>query len=93
MDFRALVQAMSAETYQRLVESVSTKRWADGQLMSDEQHEHAMQLVLAYQSQVLKSTEPFTVGANGEMVLRSKAELKAELQPTPAIARFTHDDI
>ena len=58
MDFRALVQAMTPATYEKMAAAASTGRWADGQ-----------------------------------MVLRSKAELKAEMSTTSSIARFSHDDL
>lgn len=93
MDFNLLVQAMSPETYEKLAESVATGRWADGNLMSEVQREHSLQLVMAYQSQVLKSEEIFTIGANGEMVHKSKAELKKQFDTQPSIARFSHDDL
>jgi uncharacterized protein len=101
MDFNALVAAMSAETYQNLVECVATKRWADGTLMSDAQHAHSMQLVMAYQAKILRSDEPFTIGADGQMVVKSKTEMKKQFAgaaaTTPvamdAIARFSHDDL
>lgn len=97
MDFHSLVAAMTDETYQKLVEAVATRRWADGQLLSEQQHAQTMQLVMAYQAKVLRSTEPFTIGADGQMVIRSKTEMKQQLQ-TPAasadaIARFSHDDL
>ncbi|MFN6970818.1 MAG: YeaC family protein [Rheinheimera sp.] len=79
MDFYSLVSAMSADTYQKLVEAVATKRWADGTLLSDEQHAQSMQLVMAYQAKVLRSDEPFTIGIDGQMVVKSKAEMKQQL--------------
>jgi uncharacterized protein YeaC (DUF1315 family) len=101
MDFHSLVAAMSDETYQKLVDAVATKRWADGQLLSDSQHAQTMQLVMAYQAKVLRSEEPFTIGADGQMVIKSKAEMKQQLpvnsavaaEPLDTIARFTHDDL
>lgn len=79
MDFYSLVSAMSADTYQNLVEAVATKRWADGTLLSEQQHAHSMQLVMAYQARILRSDEPFTIGTNGQMVVKSKAEMKQQL--------------
>ncbi len=79
MDFFSLVSAMSADTYQKLVDAVATKRWADGTLLSDEQHAQSMQLVMAYQAKVLCSDEPFTIGIDGQMVVKSKAEMKQKL--------------
>lgn len=93
MDFTSLVQAMTPETYQALAEAVSTGRWADGNLMNDAQRAHSLQLVMAYQSQVLKSDELFTIGGDGQMVYKSKAELKKQFDTQPSIARFSHDDL
>lgn len=84
MDFYSLVSAMSADTYQKLVEAVATKRWADGTLLSDEQHAQTMQLVMAYQAKVLRSDEPFTIGTDGQMVVKSKTEMKQQLDAATA---------
>jgi uncharacterized protein len=93
MDFNALVQAMSAETYEKLADAVATGRWADGNLMGEAQRAHSLQLIMAYQAQVLKSEELFTIGGNGQMVHKSKAELKKQFDTQPSIARFSHDDL
>lgn len=93
MNFNALVQAMTPDTYEKLAEAVATGRWADGNLLSEAQRQHSLQLVMAYQAQVLKSEELFTIGADGQMVHKSKAELKKQFETQPSIARFTHDDL
>ncbi len=93
MDFKALVMAMSPDTYQSLLERVATGRWADGVTMSDTQKSYTQQLVMAYQAYVLKSTEPYTIGADGQMVVKSKAEMKKQFPQDSSIARFAHDDL
>lgn len=93
MNFTALVQAMTPDTYEKLAEAVATGRWADGNPMTDTQREHSLQLVMAYQAQVLKSQELFTIGADGQMIQKSKAELKKQFETQPSIARFSHDDL
>ena len=93
MNFNALVQAMTPDTYDKLSEAVATGRWADGNPMSEAQRAHSLQLVMAYQAQVLKSDELFTIGADGQMVYKSKAELKKQFETQPSIARFSHDDL
>ncbi len=87
MDFNSLVSAMSADTYQNLVDAVATKRWADGTLLSDQQHAHSMQLVMAYQAKILRSDEPFTIGTDGQMVVKSKAEMKQQLDAASALPK------
>lgn len=93
MDFNSLVAAMAPETYQKLVDSVATGRWADGSPLNEQQRAQSMQLVMAYQSQILKSDELFTIGADGQMVHKSKAELKKQFTAESSIARFSHDDL
>jgi uncharacterized protein len=93
MNFNALVQAMTPDTYEKLAEAVATGRWADGNVMTATQRADSLQLVMAYQAQVLKSEELFTIGADGQMVYKSKAELKKQFDTQPAIARFSHDDL
>ncbi|MCC5451699.1 MULTISPECIES: YeaC family protein [Gammaproteobacteria] len=93
MDFTAMVSAMAPDTYNKLAEAVATGRWADGTPLSAEQKEQTLQLVLAYQSKVLKSQDIFTVGPDGQIVHKSKAELKKQFSDPAAIARFSHDDL
>ena len=93
MDFNSLVAAMAPETYQKLADAVATGRWADGSLLNEQQRAQSMQLVMAYQSQILKSDELFTIGADGQMVYKSKAELKKQFAAESSIARFWHDDL
>ena len=93
MDFNALVSAMTPDTYEKLAQAAETGRWADGTPLSDEQKAHTLQLVMAYQAKVLKSDEIFTVGADGQIVHKSKAELKKQFSDPVAIVRFSHDDL
>lgn len=93
MDFKALVLAMSPDTYQSLLDRVATGRWADGVALSDAEKAQTQQLVMAYQAYVLKSTEPYTIGADGQMVVKSKAEMKKQFSQDSSIARFAHDDL
>ena len=88
-----MVSAMSADTYEKLLDAVGTGRWADGTPLNTQQQEQTMQLVMAYQAQVLQSDELFTIGADGQMVHKSKAELKKQFETQPSIARFSHDDL
>ncbi|WP_337840101.1 DUF1315 family protein [Rheinheimera sp.] len=92
MDFRALVSSLSPDAYQSLLDAIATGRWADGVALSDAQKDQTHQLVMAYQAYVLKSDEPYTIGPDGQMVVKSKAQMKKELSPD-SIARFNHDDL
>ncbi|RDV26140.1 DUF1315 family protein [Alteromonas aestuariivivens] len=95
MNIEQLLAAMTPEVYERLKLAVETGKWLDGSPLSEEQKAHCLQAVFLYQSKIAKSTEHMTVGEDGQIVHKSKRELKAELNPTGSqstIARFKQDD-
>ena len=93
MSIEKLLASVTPEVYENLKYAVETGKWQNGQKLTDKQREDSLQLVLAYQSKIEKSTEHFTVGADGEMVMKSKRELKKEFLRETDIARFDQDDI
>jgi len=92
MNVEQLVQSMTEETYNRLKLAVETGKWPNGDRLSPEQLENSLQMVMLYQSQVLQSDEHFTVGADGEIVTKSREQLKQQFSQQPSIARFKQDD-
>lgn len=92
MNVEQLVQSMTEETYNRLKLAVETGKWPNGDRLSSEQLENSLQMVMLYQSQVLQSDEHFTVGADGEIVTKSREQLKQQFSQQPSIARFKQDD-
>jgi len=92
MNVEQLVQSMTEETYNRLKLAVETGKWPNGDRLSPEQLESSLQMVMLYQSQVLQSDEHFTVGADGEIVTKSREQLKQQFSQQPSIARFKQDD-
>lgn len=93
MDIDKLVHSLPRETYERLLTAVETGRWPDGNLVTEEQRENSMQLVMLYQAKVLQSEEHMTVGKEGEIVQKSRSELQQDFASQPTIARFKQDDI
>lgn len=93
MNLEQMLQAVTPEVYENLKYAVETGKWQNGQKLTDKQREDSLQLVMAYQAKVEKSTEHFTIGADGQMVMKSKRELKKEFLPATDIARFDQDDI
>lgn len=95
MNIDALLSVMTPEIYQRLRTAAETGKWADGNSLNDEQRESCLQAVLMYQAKIERSNEHMTVNAAGEIVHKTKSQLRAELQSTDGhtIARFTQDDI
>ncbi len=92
MNIDALVSVMSPDIYEKLEQCVATGKWFDGQPLSEAQREQCMQAVMYYQAKVLKSDQHMTVGEKGEIVHKSRQELKAELAQKDSIARFKTDD-
>lgn len=93
MNIEQLVNSLTPEVFARLEYGASTGKWPDGTPLTDSQKEQTVQLVMLYQAKVAKSNEQFTIGEDGQMVQKSKAELKKEFSPQNEIARFAQDDI
>ncbi|MDN3651519.1 DUF1315 family protein [Thalassotalea ponticola] len=99
MDLSNVVENMTSDMYERLKHAAETGRWPNGTVVEQSQRESALQLSMAYQAKHLNSDEMLTVGQNGEIVHKSKAELRAQFKkPSNAsdnninaddIARFT----
>lgn len=91
MQFDDLLATITPQIYQRLVSAVELGKWPDGVALSAEQKANSIQLVMAYQAKYCPSEEAFRVGADGQLVTRSKAEMKASLTPPEAatIATFS----
>ena len=91
MQYDDVLRAMTPEIYERMREAVETGRWPDDQKLTPAQLENAMELVMVYQAKRLEQDEHFTVAPSGELVMKSKGDLKAELRlrAGPDIARFS----
>lgn len=95
MNIDVLLQAMTPAVYEKIRQAVETGKWLDGNPLTEDQKESCMQAVMLYQAKIQKSTEHMTVNEQGEIVHKSKSELRQELKNTPqnTIARFNQDDI
>lgn len=105
MNINHMVNNLSPEVYANLKQAVETGKWPDGQPLSEAQKQQTLQLVMVYQSQVLKSQDHFSVGEDGEIVNRDKNYLKNQFKDNAdiessapsedphSIQRFKHDDI
>lgn len=96
MNIEALLQAMTPDIYEKLKSAVETGKWLDGSPLSEEQKESCLQAVMLYQAKIAKSQEHMTVNEEGEIVQKSKSELRAELRTNreeQTIVRFKQDDI
>ncbi|WP_286232416.1 YeaC family protein [Thalassotalea sediminis] len=78
MDILQLVENMSFEMYERLQYAAETGKWPEGTPVDSAQRESALQLSMAYQAKHLNSQEMLSVGADGEIVSKTKRQLKEE---------------
>lgn len=76
MDTQQLINAITPEAYQRLLYAVETGKWPEGTLLSQQQRDSCMQAVMLYQSKHNTEADHMSIGIDGEMVFKSKAELK-----------------
>lgn len=80
MDTHQLVDAITPEAYQRLLFAVETGKWPEGIPLSQSQRDSCMQAVMLYQSRHNVEADHMSIGVGGEMVLKSKRELKKRFQ-------------
>ncbi|MEE6802294.1 YeaC family protein [Escherichia coli O8:H10] len=89
MEINELVASMTPEVYQRLAPAVETGKWPDGVALTPEQKENSMQLVMLWQARHNTDAQHMTIDTNGQMVMKSKQQLKEEFGITPKpIATF-----
>ncbi|EKO3368801.1 DUF1315 family protein [Vibrio fluvialis] len=80
MDANQLIDAITPEAYERLVFAVETGKWPEGTILSQEQRDYCMQAVMLYQSKHNLNADHMSVGVGGDVVFKSKAELKKRFQ-------------
>lgn len=80
MQYETALRAMTPEIYERMLNAVETGRWPDGQKLSEAQLENSMQLVMLYQKHYLDQDEHFSINKNGELVVKSKRDMRQELR-------------
>lgn len=93
MNLEQMLANITPDVYENLKYAAETGKWQNGQVVTQEQRENALQIVMAYQAKIEQSNEQFTIGSDGQMVMKSKRELKREFLPKDEIARFDENDI
>ena len=89
MEIEQIIDSMTPEVYQRLVTAVELGKWPDGVALTPEQKENSLQLVMLYQARHNSDAQHMTIDTNGQMVMKSKQQLKEDfgIAPKP-IATF-----
>lgn len=89
MEIDRIIDGMTPEVYQRLATAVELGKWPDGVSLTDEQKENCLQLVMLWQARYNVDAQHMTIDTNGQMVMKSKQQLKVDFGITPQpIATF-----
>ncbi|MCI1033206.1 hypothetical protein EDF75_1169 [Raoultella sp. BIGb0149] len=89
MDIEQIIDSMTPEVYQRLATAVELGKWPDGVALTPEQKENSLQLVMLWQARHNVQAQHMTIDTSGQMVMKSKQQLKVEFGITPEpIATF-----
>ncbi|MDO6620698.1 MULTISPECIES: DUF1315 family protein [unclassified Shewanella] len=91
-DINKVIDEMPDEVYQRLRAAAETGKWEDGTVLSSEQKESTLQVVMLYQARKLTQTDHFTIAAGGEINELSKSQLKKQFRGE-AIAEFKEPEL
>ncbi|MFI8416937.1 YeaC family protein [Serratia sp. NPDC078593] len=78
MDVKDLIAAMTPEIYQRLALAVELGKWPDGVALTPEQKENSLQAVMLWQSMHNNDPQHMSIGTDGQIVMKSKQELKQQ---------------
>lgn len=88
-DLQSVLAAMTPEVYQRLATAVELGKWPDGVALTPAQKAHSLQLVMLWQSQHNEQAQHMSIAKGGEIVTKSKKQLKQELGIDDDITRLT----
>ena len=78
MEINQLIDVMTPEIYARLVQAVELGKWPDGVALTPEQKDHSLQAVMLYQSCHNVDAQHKSIGTDGQIVTKSKQELKQQ---------------
>lgn len=83
MNLDEIVNSMTLEVYQRLSTAVELGKWPDGVALTPEQKDNSLQLVMLWQARHNTDAQHMTIDTNGQMVMKSKQQLKIDFGITP----------
>ncbi|GHA16862.1 YeaC family protein [Oceanisphaera arctica] len=85
--FQQAIKNMPEEVYQKLRTAVELGKWPDGSVLTPEQKESSMQAVMLWQAMHNDNPEHMTIGKGGELVMKSKSELRRQFRDEAEITR------
>lgn len=84
MNLDEVINSMTPEVYQRLATAVELGKWPDGVALTPEQKENSLQLVMLWQMRHNSEPQHMTIGNDGQIVTKSKQQLKEEFSILPS---------
>lgn len=87
-ELEAMLGAMTPEVYERLSTAVEIGKWPDGVALTPEQKENCLQLVMLWQARHNDDPQHMTISKGGDMVMKSKKQLKEEFGIEPDVTRI-----
>ena len=90
-DLQRVLAEMTPEVYQRLVQATETGKWPDGVALTPTQKEHTLQLVLLWQARHNDKPQHMSIAKGGEMVMKSKRQLKEDFGISDDVTRIQLD--
>ncbi|MCE9678431.1 DUF1315 family protein [Shewanella sp. AS1] len=91
-DINKVIDEMPDEVYQRLRSAAELGKWEDGTVLTEQQKDSTLQLVMMYQARRLNQTDHFTINNQGGLNELSKAELKRQFKGE-SIAAFKEAEL
>jgi uncharacterized protein YeaC (DUF1315 family) len=82
MNLQDTINNMPESMYHRLKCAAETGKWPEGTTVDKAQRATALQLIMAYQAKNLDSDQMLTIGNDGQIVTKTKRELKAYMAGT-----------
>ena len=73
-----VIQTLTPEIYQRLATAVELGKWPDGVALTPEQKVNCLHMVMLWQSRHNQDAQHMTINTQGELVMKSKQELKQD---------------
>ncbi|AJJ61460.1 YeaC family protein [Yersinia aldovae] len=87
MELEDLISVMTPEIYQRLMQAVELGKWPDGVVLTPEQKENSLQMVMLWQARHNKDAQHMSIGTDGQIVMKTKQELKQQFSQ-PMLAKL-----
>ena len=91
MELQQMIENMSFELYEKLLLAVEIGKWQNGKMLTEEQRESTLQLVMLYQVKHLEQNDHLTISSEGRINELSKGQLKQQFNGE-TIAEFKDID-